>query len=515
MIEVADSLDSLSTDILNRWYWNPDNFVEEVFGVIPDHWQREVLQAFPYRQRQAMLACKGPGKTCCLAWLGWNFLVTRVDGKSACVSITADTLRDTLWSELAKWQARSPLLKAAFTFRNTVIECKERPDTWWMSARTFPRNANPQQQADTLAGMHGDEIFLILDEAGGIPRAVLATADAALTGHDAFGGRLDQHLVIAGNPTDPDSALGQAVIDERADWHVVEITGDPDDPKRASRVGIEWARKQIAAYGRDNPWVMVNVFGKFPPGGMRSLLSAQDVIDAMKRAPTPALEHIYKSWPLILGVDVARYGDDESTMWRRRGKLAYPPFRMRDMDSVQGAAHVARIAQDPVFLAQSIQIDATGGWGAGWYDNLRAMNFSTALPIHFQGKASEPGRFANRRAEMWWLMAEWVKEGGILPAVDCFGQRLDEMVKGLSTVTYAYRGGAILIEEKEQIKDRLGRSPDLEDGLACTFAYPVASLVRDTSRLPYGVDRVVQEACGQAAREYDPFARFAKESEGL
>ena len=62
---------------LMRWHAEPQSFVREVFGVAPDPWQDEVLAAFPYRQRIAMKACKGPGKTAVLAWLAWNFLLTR------------------------------------------------------------------------------------------------------------------------------------------------------------------------------------------------------------------------------------------------------------------------------------------------------------------------------------------------------------------------------------------------------------------------------------------------------
>ncbi|MFI5001054.1 MAG: hypothetical protein ACHQK9_14345, partial [Reyranellales bacterium] len=99
---------------LVRWKEDPCGFVREVFGATPDPWQDEVLKAFPHCQRLVMKACKGPGKTTVEAWLAWNFLLTRPEPKVAATSITADNLADNLWAEMAKWQARSPLLKAAF-----------------------------------------------------------------------------------------------------------------------------------------------------------------------------------------------------------------------------------------------------------------------------------------------------------------------------------------------------------------------------------------------------------------
>src|SRR5580698_10488659 len=106
---------------LRHWHQHPADFVREVFDVVPDPWQVEVLEAFPHRQRLAMKACKGPGKTAVEAWLAWNFLLTRDHPKIAAVSITAENLADNLWSEMAKWQQRSAVLKAGFEWTKTRI----------------------------------------------------------------------------------------------------------------------------------------------------------------------------------------------------------------------------------------------------------------------------------------------------------------------------------------------------------------------------------------------------------
>lgn len=474
---------------LASWYDNPAKMVRELFHAEPDVWQDGVLEAFPTNPKQAMSACKGPGKSTVLAWLGWNFLLTRVNSRGAALSITADTLRDTLWAELGTWYGKAPLLQKAFILDSERITQRDYPKTWWLSARSFPRSANPADQATALQGIHGECAIILIDEAGGVPRSVLATAEAILSG----GG--DQHLVIAGNPNNEDSALGQAVVRQRAMWHVTEITGDPDDPKRSPRVSMQWAKDQIEAWGRDNPWVLVNVFGRFPPSGLNTLISPDEVRDAQKRHYN---ELQYGPFPKIMGVDVARFGDDESVIFKRQGKVAFNPLRMRNLDSLQGASHVARIANE--WQADSIQIDATGGYGAGWYDQLKGMNYDIALPIQFAGKASQVGRFANKRAEMWWDMIEWVKDGGALPPVP-------EMVSGLSTITYSYKGGAILLEPKDQVKARIGRSPDLEDALACTFAHPVASRARNPSTMDL-YDRM-EGANHIRGTDYNPIERYA------
>lgn len=429
--------------------------VRDLFGIEPDLWQVDVLEAFPHRQRQAMTACKGPGKSATLAWLIWNFLLTRINPKIAAISVTWDNLADGLWAELAKWQAKSPLLKELFDWKATRIENKDCRENWFASARSWPRYGNPQQQADTLAGLHADNILLVMDEAGGVPISVLAAAEAILASGK------EMHILLAGNPTNQDSALGRAVLNQRHLWDVTEITGDPADPKRSPRVSIQWAKEQIDTWGRDNPWVLVNVFGRFPPGGLNTLITPDEVRDAQKRHYR---EDFYSGFAKIMGVDVARFGDDESVIFKRQGKVTFNPLRMRNLDSTQGGSHTGRMAQE--WGADSIQIDATGGHGAGWYDKLRELGFTTAQAVQFSGKPSLGGRFLNKRAEIWWEMCAWIKDGGLLPPVP-------EMVVGLSSATYTYAKGLIQIEEKDQIKSRIGRSPDLEDALACTFAFPV------------------------------------------
>ena len=166
---------------VRRWREQPASMVRELFGVTPDAWQEDVLAAFPLNQRIAMKACKGPGKTAVLSWLCWNFILTRPYPKIAATSISADNLADNLWTEMAMWQQKSPLLKKAFTWTKTRIFANDHPETWWMAARSWSKTADKSQQANTLAGLHADYIMFVLDESGGIPDAVMASAEAALS----------------------------------------------------------------------------------------------------------------------------------------------------------------------------------------------------------------------------------------------------------------------------------------------------------------------------------------------
>ncbi len=469
--------------------------VRELFHVEPDEWQIDGLEAFPNEPRIAMMACKGPGKTAVLAWLGWNFLLCYLNPKIAALSITGKNLKDGLWTEMSKWRGKAPLLKELFEVTSERIFLKAEPETWWMSARSWPQTADPQALADTLAGLWADNIMILMDEAGSTPPAVLATAQVIVANAHQTG--KNAHVVLAGNTTTHTGALYDAAVAHRALWYVIEITADPDDPKRTPRIPIEYAREQIREYGRDNPWIMVNFLAKFPKQGLNTLISADEVITAQRRHYS---ELEYAGFPKIIGVDVAQFGDDESVMFKRQGKIAYPPLRMRNLSPLQGGPHVARIATE--WSADSIQIDNSGGWGGAWYEFLTTSGYSYARGVQFGGSAAADGRFANKRAEIMWEMCDWVKDGGALPPVP-------EMVSGLSSMTYGYDGkGRVLVEEKKQIKARLGRSPDLEDALACTFAYPVAPRMQ---ALP-GTGGVVSDYASlvRQSSDYNPWDRFDK-----
>jgi phage terminase large subunit len=468
---------------MRLWRARPQVFVREVFGVTPDAWQDEVLEIFPTHPRIAMKACKGPGKTAVLAMLAWNFLLTRPRPKVAAVSISAENLADGLWTEMAKWQAKSPLLRELFTWTKTRIFCNEVPEEWWMSARTWPKSGSADDQANTLAGLHADYMLFILDEAGGIPSGVMAAAEAGLANAMGLAGH-EAHIVMAGNPTHLAGPLYDACTRERSLWHVVEISSAPDDPKRTPRVSIEWARQQIQKYGAENPWVLVNVFGRFPPSSLNSLLGPDEVKEAMERHHR---EDQYAGASRILGVDVAREGDDRSVIFPRQGIVAWEPIVMRNANSIQGAGAVARKWQD--WEADGCFVDNTGGFGGGWLDQLVQLG-RDPVGIHFSGKATDE-RYFNKRAEMHFELADWVKNGGALP-------KIPELVEELTAPTYWFKGDKLILEDKDQIKARIGRSPDYADALALTFALPVLPMRRSSRE---------GGALGAQRKRHDPFAR--------
>lgn len=189
-------------------------------------------------------------------------------------------------------------------------------------------------------------------------------------------------------------------------------------------------------------------------------------------------ESEYMGAPLIYGIDVARFGSDASVIFKRRGLVAFKPIVIRKFDNMALADRIAvEMAKEK---PEAVFIDS--GAGQGVIDRLRQMRFDV-VEVPFGAQAIDKEQFANRRMEMWWHMAQWIKQGGAIPP--------DPILQGdLGAPTYGYTPkGPKILEAKDKLKERIGRSPDLADALALTFAAPVApKLSRSMERAIYGAN---------------------------
>ena len=224
----------------------------------------------------------------------------------------------------------------------------------------------------------------------------------------------------------------------------------------------------------------------FSAAGDDQLIALADTEDAAKRVYQR--DHVRLS-PIVLGIDPARFGDDRSVVFRRQGKQAFKPVVYRGIDNMELAARVANLIEehDP----DAVFCDA--GAGSGVIDRLRQLDYDV-IEIPFGGKAMKPEQYINRRSEMWWLMKQWIEEGGAIPNDVALKQEL-------ATPIYWYDNvGRRVLESKDQIKKRLqgAGSPDLADALALTFALPVAK------KVPEDIYIKRRKAATQKT-DYDPY----------
>ena len=227
----------------------------------------------------------------------------------------------------------------------------------------------------------------------------------------------------------------------------------------------------------------------FSAQGDDQLIALADTEDAAKR--TYQADHVKLS-PVVLGIDPARFGDDRSVVFRRQGRQAFKPVVYRGIDNMELAARVANLIEE--HNPDAVFCDA--GAGSGVIDRLRQLSYDV-IEIPFGGKASKPDQYINRRSEMWWLMKQWIEEGGAIPNDIALKQEL-------ATPIYWYDNvGRRVLESKDQIKKRLqgAGSPDLADALALTFALPVAK--KEMEDIYIKRPKVATQK-----KDYDPYTRI-------
>ncbi|WP_417070812.1 hypothetical protein [Niveibacterium terrae] len=449
----------------------------------PDEWQRGILTELGEKlsagEISAMEAVQiavasghGIGKSALVAWLILWAVSTFEDTKGVVTANTENQLKTKTWAELAKWY-RLCITRDWFVFTATALfSCDvEHEKTWRIDMIPWS-----ERNTEAFAGLHnkGKRILLVFDEASSIPDLIWEVSEGALT---------DEGTEIVwccfGNPTKNTGRFRECFGKFRHRWSTRQI-----DSRTVAMTNKAQLAKWVADYGEDSDFVRVRVRGVFPSASSNQLIGSDAIEVAQKRSYKIEL---FERAPDILGVDVARQGDDSSVIARRKGKIAFPLRQMRIPDTMRVASQVA-IAGDACDMGACF-VDATGGYGVGVIDALRGMG-RDPVEVYFSGKAIDP-RYFNKRSEMYFELAKWIESGGQLPD-DV------ELAEELAAITYTFQGDKFRLCDKDDIKAAIGRSPDKADALALTFAFPVASRKRVLPGVSDGGRRRVLD--------YDPMA---------
>jgi hypothetical protein len=460
-----------SADLLAGWLRDPLAFVEQAFpwgaGALkmhsgPDDWQREILGAVrdgDLRKAAFQLAIAsghGIGKSCLVAWLSlWAML--RPDTRGVVTANTANQLETKTWAELAKWHG---LCVVGSLWRLTATMLVSADDS---RAKTWRLDAVPwsESRTEAFAGLHneGKRILVIYDEASAIPDIIWQTTEGALTDSNT-----EIMWFVFGNPTRNTGRFRECFGRFRHRWQHRQI-----DSRTARIANKEQIQQWVDDYGEDSDFVRVRVRGVFPRAGSMQFIPGDLVDAATKREPHATLYD-----PIVLGCDIARFGDDSTVLVPRRGRDAASEdwVKLRGADTMKVAARIAEMHQK--FRFDAIFVDG-GGVGGGVVDRLRMLKLPV-IEVQFGGapdRTSDTSEGAvcyfNKRAEIWGVMRDWLR-GGAIPDDP-------EIVADLTGVEYGYamlKGrDAVQLEKKSDMKKRGLASPDTADALALTFAYPV------------------------------------------
>lgn len=428
----------------------PARFVTDIIGAVPDPCQVEILESVANNPRTTVRSGHGVGKSTVMAWAALWFLICHPNPKVPCTAPTEHQLKDILWAELAKWIYNSPL-KSVLSWTNERVFMKGHAATWFAVARTAAK-------ADALQGFHGDHILFLIDEASGVKDDLFQPVLGALTTEGA-------KLLMAGNPTSISGFFADSHMSQMEQYHTIRVDG-----RNSPRVTAESVQLIIDMFGEDSDPFRIRVAGEFPKAMPDSFIPIDWIERNSKQSISDTLQY-----SVDLGVDVARYGDDNSVIYGVLDKTKakrLEKISKNDIMQVTGAVvkHLRFFNTKYKNITPSVKIDCDG-LGVGVHDRLKELNANGEIrcnlhECHFGGEGGrmrqgDPIAYANNTGLMWGKIRDMLQNNQLEL------ENNKELKTQLSNRRYSLNSdGKILLERKEDMKKRGVKSPDDGDALA-------------------------------------------------
>ena len=421
-----------------RWRVQPSAFVRDVLRTEPTPYQKAIIDSLLRYRRVAVRSPHGAGKTSLAAWLVlWAVANFEQDWK---VITTASAWRQLVrftWPEIHKWYR---------TARWELVGMKPELLTLSLKTKNGEAFAVASDKPDLIEGAHASTLLYVLDEAKAIAPAIWDGIEGAFSTGNCYA------LAIS----TPGARSGRFYEIHRhapglEDWHTRHIK--LEEAIAAGRVSQEWVEARKRQWGEDSPVFQARVLGEFPEQNEDALFSLSWIEAARERELQPAGES-------IAGLDVARFGSDDSALVVRQGAcvLSIETWQGQDLMMTTGRVKAAGVHAN---------IDIIG-IGSGVYDRLREQHHP-CTSINVSAAAEDTEHFANLRAEMYWKLRERFQQGEI-DLTRLSRAHYDRLSGELTAMQFKYTStGKIILESKDEMKKRLGYSPDLADALALVF----------------------------------------------
>jgi len=397
------------------------------------------------QKRISVRSGHGIGKSTVLAWLIIWFLFCYKDAQVPCTAPTSEQIHDVLWKEISVWLEKMPVpIKAKFDYTVGYLRIKDRPRSWFARARTA-RKENPE----ALAGVHSEFVMMCIDEGSGVPNEIFKVAEGALTNEDVL-------VVMISNPTRTEGYFYDTQHIDNVAWQNLGFNSE-DSPI----VSKEYIKRMEEKYGRDSDEFKIRVSGEFPQEGIMDeqgyvpLINKNQIIKVSVDIPFTGR--------VKMGVDPSGEGDDQ-TAWIQRDNFIAKIMATEKTSNPKGIAHKT------ITLKELNKIDGEDiicdNFGEGANVPLEIMSASNDN-LHIKGvnwgeKADDEEVYANKRAECYFRAREWLIKGGML--LDDI--LIDEMTKIKYRRTIS---GKLIIMEKKNMRQEMGKSPDRADAFALTF----------------------------------------------
>jgi hypothetical protein len=437
-------------------------FVREVLGVDLTPYQEEILRALVLYGRVAVRGCHGLGKTALASWvILWGIAAFEDDVK---VPVTASAWRQLekfTFPEVRKWAARADWSKIGLTLRRghelldlaIKLEGKE---------AFAVASDNPA----LIEGAHAKRIIYVFDEAKAIPNDTWDAAEGAFSNAGSDTDAVAYALAIS----TPGAPAGRFYdIHKRKpgyeDWWTRHVT--IEEAIAAGRISCEWVDQRRKQWGEKSAVFQNRVLGEFAESSDDALIPLAWV----EKGVTRWYEMQGKGEGLeTYGLDVARYGEDKSVLVHKVGRVVEWIDTWEKQDTMQTVGNTA--AKVP--KSAPIGVDVIG-IGAGVVDRLRELDYAVTGVNVSQAALDPLGNpitdssgemtFDNLRGAIWWLLREaFDPENPEALAIPPDSE--DRLVGDLTAPTFSYTSrGKIKVESKDEIKKRIGRSPDYGDAV--------------------------------------------------
>lgn len=392
-------------------------------------------------------------------------------------------VRNVLWKEI-------PRVKA-----DAGIGGKVNADaTWKMGDRQDPIafGMKPDDKDESgFQGVHDQYVLVIMDEAGGISKEIFTAADAITTNKYA-------RILAIANPNDPSCYMAEVykremrLKPEERSWNIIQFgaydtpnfTGEVVPVEVATRlVQVDWVEARKKEWGEDDPRFVARVLGEFPDVSDDGLFNMGRVMQSMEAYATSEPD---EGMPITIGVDVARYGSDSSVIVSNQGGYIRIHGRYQGLNGPELARKVGELATE--LGAVEIRIDAIGV-GASVLDSI--YNFvpphMSVVGIHGNAKSGDSTKWYNYRAAMYDQFAKAVADGRVHLPDD------DELHNEIASIKYEYRGSALLIESKENMRKRGIKSPDVLDAVIYAYQNIGAITSGDSEGQYYSPDDLLED----------------------